>query len=359
MTKHKVLKTIMLGIVGILVIAIAGGAIVFYPQLKAAASVKKLDDGLYTLTYEGDYGFPDFLKQGGADSDARMADYIIGFLTHGLWKSSGVDETERSYGCSTLTVQAPKGGVLFGRNYDWQDCDVMIVKTKPKDGYASVSTCCLTFLGFGDGWVPEGIANQMMALAAVYVPLDGMNEKGLCIADLMAGDKTETHQQSDKSDVTTVSAIRLLLDGAATVDEAIALLAQYDMHSSIGTAHHFALADASGKSVVVEYIENQMCVTETPVVTNFYITEGDLFGIGSEQSHIRFDALTDALHNANGSMNKESLLGCMAAVSQSNYPESRGDESTQWTLVCDTKNQAVNFYFREAFDHPYTVSVSD
>ena len=27
-----------------------------------------------------------------------------------------------------------------------------------------------------------------MVLAAVYVPLDGMNEKGLCVADLMVND---------------------------------------------------------------------------------------------------------------------------------------------------------------------------
>ena len=70
----------------------------------------------------------------------------------------------------------------------------------------------------------------------------------------MAGDDEETHQRSDKPDLTTTTAIRLLLDRAADVDEAVALLGQYDMNSSIGSAHHLSIADASGRSVVVEYV---------------------------------------------------------------------------------------------------------
>lgn len=357
MKKHQALKRVLLAAAGLLVIAIVGGILVFYPQIKAAGTVKKLDDGVYTLTYEGDYGFDAFLKQGGASTDAQMADYIIGFLTHGLWTSSGAEEADRGFGCSAMTVRSPQGDTLFGRNYDWQDCDTMIVITKPSGGYASVSTCCLDFLGFGEGWKPEGIANEMMALAAIYVPLDGMNEIGLCVADLMAGDDTETHQRSDKPDLTTVSAIRLLLDQAATVDEALALLGRYDMNSSIGSAHHFAISDASGRSVVAEYIDNTLCITETPIVTNFYLTEGELFGTGSDQSHDRFDALSAAYQSADGCMGADALLRSLASVAQSNYPESRGEESTQWTLICHTKDLTVDFYSRESFDNPQRIAL--
>ena len=58
----------------------------------------------------------------------------------------------------------------------------------------------------------------MQTVAAIYVTLDGMNEKGLMVADLMAGDKEQTNQQTEKPDLTTTTAIRLLLDKAATVE---------------------------------------------------------------------------------------------------------------------------------------------
>lgn len=357
MKKHRIIKIILLVLLALVLLAVAIGYLVFRPQIKAAASVTKLEDGLYTLTYEGDYGFDAFLAQGGAESDSKMADYIIGFLTHGLYSANESEPDAAEFGCSTLTVRSPEGGVLFGRNYDWEDCDVMLVRTKPENGYASVSTCCLDFIGFGEGWKPEGMANQMMALAAVYVPLDGMNEKGLCIADLMAGDKTATHQQSEKADLTTVSAIRLLLDHAANVEEALALLRDYDMNSSIGSAHHFAISDASGRAVVVEYVENEMLVTETPIVTNHYLTESALQGTGSEQSHLRFDTLTTLLHESGESMDTDALQKSMASVAQSNYPESRGNESTQWTLLCDTDALTLTLYLREQYATPYTYAL--
>ena len=53
------------------------------------------------------------------------------------------------------------------------------------------------------------------------------------------------------------SAIRMILI-IVNVDEALALLEQYDMNSDIGTAHHYAIADASGRSVVVEYVDGEM-----------------------------------------------------------------------------------------------------
>lgn len=214
--------------------------------ITAANSIEKLEDGLYSMEYYGDYGFDDFLSQGGAASDSSLADYLIGYLSHGFYKIES-DVQTGEFGCSTISVADENGTTFFGRNYDWEECQTMIVHTRPKNSYESVSTCCLDFLGFNEEYTPDGsMIERMQTLAAVYVPLDGMNEKGLVVADLMAGDKEESHQQTDKPDLTTTTAIRLLLDRAADVDEAIALLEQYDMNSSIGSAHHLSIADAGG-----------------------------------------------------------------------------------------------------------------
>lgn len=276
MMNHKK-KTILkwtCGIVAVLLIILtAGGWWMFGTFITAANSIEKLEDGLYSMEYNGDYGFDDFLARGGAASDGEVANYLASFLSHGFYKMES-DVQTGEFGCSTICTQDEHGTVLFGRNYDWEECQTMIVHTKPKDGYESVSTCCLDFLGFSEGYAPDGsMMDRIQTLAAIYVPLDGMNEKGLVVADLMAGDNEETHQNTEKPDLTTTTAIRLLLDRAADVDEALMLLRQYDMNSSIGSAHHLSIADTSGKSVVVEYVDGEMLVTETKVVTNHYLSE--------------------------------------------------------------------------------------
>lgn len=50
----------------------------------------------------------------------------------------------------------------------------------------------------------------------------------ICIAVLSVSAGTHTDQDTDKPDITTTTAVRLILDKAASVDEAVALLEQYD-----------------------------------------------------------------------------------------------------------------------------------
>lgn len=348
--KRKAVKWIVGALAVLLIVAAVGGWVLFGSFLTAANSIQKLEDGLYAMEYRGDYGFDEFLARGGAASDKVLANYLTSYLSRGFYKPESNAQTG-AFGCSTICAAGADGSTLFGRNYDWGACSAVIVHTVPRDGYESVSTCCLDFLGFDEGYAPDGsMAERMQTLAAIYVPLDGMNEKGLMIADLMAGDKEETHQKTDKPDLTTTTAIRLLLDRAANVDEAIGLLGQYDMNSSIGSAHHFSIADASGRSVVVEYVDGEMFVTSTKVVTNHYI--GDCFkqGVGSGQSHIRFDTL-DAF---DGAADAETIRDLLESVAQKNYPQSDGSyEKTMWSIVYDPAVRQARFYFAENYAHYY------
>lgn len=138
---------------------------------------------------------------------------------------------------------------------------------------------------------------RLLSVAAPFAPMDGMNEKGLCVAVLMIQDRPGFQQDTGRPDLTTTTAVRLLLDKAADVEEAVDLLSQYDMHASAGMMVHFALADATGHSVVVEYIDNEMVVTETEVVTNYYLSPGEKYGIGTEESKIRYTMLEDMLQS--------------------------------------------------------------
>ena len=358
MIKTKVAFLVVVAVILVLAIVFGIAWSIFGAQLVATTTIEKLDDGLYVMSYVGDYGFDGYLEQGGGSSAKEMAAYIMSFLSGGFYNPGGNESQEAEIGCSTITVKDSDGNMIFGRNYDWQPCRAMIVHTKPENGYESVSTSCIDFLGFGEEWEPDtSMGNRFMALAAVYVPLDGMNEKGLCIADLMAGDKVETHQNLGKIDLTTTAAIRLILDKAATVDEAIELLKEIDIHSDIGSAHHFAISDVTGKSVVIEYVDNEMYVTETVSVTNHYLSEVDKKGTGSEQSHIRYNKLIELYSVSGGIMTQEEVKNALSVVSQSNFETS--NSVTVWSIVFVPETQTAMFYYKEDFTNPYVIKISD
>lgn len=74
--------------------------------------------------------------------------------------------------------------------------------------------------------LPDTFKQKLITLAAPYAPLDGINEKGFAVTVLKIADEP-TSQDTGKTNITT-TAIRLMLDKADTVDEAIDLLQQYD-----------------------------------------------------------------------------------------------------------------------------------
>ncbi len=308
--------------------------------VEASAAVIELTSGLSAVRYEGGYGLDDFLERGGASSDAQ----VVEFLRTYLGGAAPPLRTE-GFGCSTLSVPSPEGHALFGRNFDWDPCEALIVQSVPAEGYASVSTVNLGFLGSYLDKFPA----QARTMAALYAPLDGMNEKGLCVAVLMIQDRASIDQDAGKPDLTTTTAVRLLLDRAADVKEALALLEQYDLHSSMGMMVHFALADAGGNSVAVEYVGDRMVVTDTPVLTNFYLTEGEKQGIGTAQSHTRYDILADTLARS-PSMTPEQVRDAMDSVSKDNFGEF---ESTEWTVVYDQAAGEVRYYHRENYETAY------
>lgn len=304
------------------------------------SQVQQLEPGLSAVSYSGDYGLDAFLEQGGAASDAAVVQFLAEHLGAG-----GISLQSGSFGCSTLSAPAPDRHILFGRNFDWNACDALVVQSTPEHGCASISTVNLDFLGGYAGQLPE----EALTLAALYAPLDGMNDQGLCVAVLMIQDSDTIEQDTEKPDLTTTTAVRLLLDQAANVEEALELLEQYDLHASMGMMVHFALSDAQGNSVVVEYVADEMVVTETPVVTNFYLAEGEKQGIGTQQSHTRFEILTETLKQQ-PQMTLEQLRDAMDSVSKDNFGEF---ESTEWTILYDQTSGEAVYFHREHYGSGY------
>ena len=297
------------------------------------------------LAKVGDCGFSAFLAGGGASSDRD----VVAFLTSHL-KAPGLAFSEIGIGCSTVAAESADGGHVFGRNFDWSCSEVLLLEAHPSDGYASFSTVNLDFLKESAKLPAEAIP-----AAAYYAPLDGMNEKGLAVSVNMISDSARIAQNTDRPDLTTTTAVRLLLDRAATVDEALLLLESYDLHGSYDMMIHFAIADAAGRAVDVEYIDQKMVVIDTPILTNFYLAEGEKQGVGSAESHRRYDALEQfmAAHEKADIYDVRDAL--MTARESAFDPDP--NEGTEWSVLYDQTNLTATWYRREKFEQGWTVGL--
>ena len=343
----KIVKTFLWSVLMLLFGASARAQV--DPLEQGAMSVRKLDDGLYYLEYKGDDGFADLMENGGGRSATELSEYVTRFLSKGFYNPKGGNPAPAKYGCSAMTVHTPEGSVMMGRNFDFTSATGIVLHTIPEKGYETFTTFNLDFFGFGDGWVPEGFKNQYLALSTLFFALDGINEKGLAVADLMAGDTAQTHQDSGKPALTTTSAICYLLKNAATVDEALEQLRGIDMNSDIGAAHHYAISDATGRSVVVEYVDNQMEVVESATVANHYLCASKL-NVGLIEGDRRYEFLCSQFDATGGVLDKQQLTQAMASVS---LPPMEGRHmGTAWTLVMDLTSPAVTYYSRRHFDKP-------
>ena len=345
----KALKIILWSVLALVVVVGVFMWLEFGSLVRGALSAEKLDDGLYYMEYKGDDGFSGLIKSGGGESADELTAYVIGFLSKGHYKTD-LKTKKADYGCSALTARTPDGGVLMGRNFDFSSATAMILHTIPDYGYESITTFNVEYYGFGENYKPEGFVNQYLALTGLFFALDGINEKGFAMADLMAGDEVETHQRTNKPDLTTTAAICYLLKNAANVDEALDLLRGIDMHSDIGAAHHYAMADASGRSVVVEYVDNKMVVTESPAVANHYLC-AEKHNVGLVEGDNRYDLLCQRYDKSGGIMNEKELTEAIKVVSQ---PEAKGEFlGTAWTMVMDLTHPSVTYYSRRHFDKPF------
>lgn len=367
----NIVKRIALGVAGFIAVAcLVGGVVVFTlfgNELKTIDSIKKIDEyPLYTMDYAGDYGIDEFLEQGGASNDAELIDFVVGRLLKGL----PIEIELPNLACSTFNAETPSGDAIFGRNFDLEFSPGMMVRTNPEDGYASLSMVNLAFIGYGEDKLPDDLASSIVSLAAPFAPLDGVNEKGLAVGVLLI-DTEATDQRTDRVDITTTTAIRMMLDRCATVDEAVALLGKYDMHASGGRSYHFQIADASGKTVVVEYIGDEMNVLEPGdpttagvpaegktymAATNFLLTPGEYdFGGGED----RYATVMGALEAADGVMDASQAMDTLQSVSREVKIRDNGEVfQTQWSVVYNLDRGTAKICMGGKYDEVHELSIA-
>lgn len=325
---------ILAGVGLAVVIVLIAALILFWNELRSLRSLKKIDDyGMYQMTYYGDYGFDEFLKTG-AESDAD----IEAFVTNRLLKGFPIDLGVTGDGCTAFVVKNETGDILFGRNFDFEYAPSLQLRTTPANGYSSISTVNLAFAGYSAENLPDGaLFSRFLTLAAPYLPFDGMNEKGLAIA-LLAVPEAQAPEHPDRIRLNTTTAIRLVLDKAATVEEAVDLLKQYNIYFSGGIECHYLIADASGRSVIVEYVNHEFCTVETDaqyqIASNFIAYDGLNIGEGFTEFE-RYDTVERAIKANGGTLDNDTALHLLADIGIYD-----GDfDKLQWSVLYDLTNR--------------------
>ena len=206
------------------------------------ASVEQVGDKFYKVNFQQEYHLDEALA-----SEITTEQDLLRFICDDMFFGYGVDANLSKYSCSAFQFPTDDGKYLTGRSFGLGGTDKIAVYTHPKGGYSSLSMVFLDPLGLGgengiDTLSPEGRA---ILLAVPYIAVDGVNEKGVTasLLDLTHG---EVHQDEGKPDLLSTLAVRLILDRAGSVDEAIELLEQYDMHSVHGSKQHIFITDATG-----------------------------------------------------------------------------------------------------------------
>ncbi|MBQ7291200.1 MAG: linear amide C-N hydrolase [Clostridia bacterium] len=313
-------------------------------QLLDGSGVRKL----YYLDYTEDYKFEEFVSSGGAASTAELVEYA-----YKAFPQIKLDLSSLGYGCSSFSAQGKDGDVIFGRNFD-MDSDnsgsYLIVHTKPENGYESYSTVNLRFLGVGTPEAPKDGTSPL--LLAPYIPLDGINSEGLAICVLQLN-FPEIHETGSGTDMTSTTIIRNILDNARNVEEAVAIFEKCNVHTD-GFAYHYMIGDASGKSAVIESVNNELTVLyktgNIQVCANTYVTEEGISYYkdpSPADSHNRMNAIVNSVEKSEFELTSENAFLALKAGS---------NNKTRWSIVYNLTDKTMDFVSNRNFDKIFSFS---
>ena len=264
------------------------------------ANLKKVDAyPLYVMHYIGDYDTPGETEVWSQESDIS---------------------------CSLFVSLGDKGNMIHGRNFDWGRSPALLLFTNPSDGYASISMVNLRFLDMDLSKVESleevPLRDRVELLNTPWLPIDGMNEYGLTVS-MAAVHESVAGQDSAKKTVGSLSIIRLILDHARSVDEAVAIFEKHNIDFTEGPPIHYLIADPTGAAVLIEFCQGEMILlpNENPwhLATNHLrcIAVGD----GGCQ---RYRTMAEKLAKTNGRLDMSAAMNLLSEVSQ---------DSTQWSVV--------------------------
>ena len=350
-------------VVGVLAAAAIDIGVAYGPQISTAASLRRMTskgDGynLYRIDIDYAYDLDAIIAADVRDDQA----YIDAVLAQAL-PNIPVEVKAPKFACSAFRTQATSGNVLMGRNYDFKDdTSALLVHTRPADGYESIGFAALNNLGANDA--DGSIKGRVASLLGPFATLDGINEKGVSIAVLTLDNET-TNQDTGRDAINTSLAIRLVLDRAASTQQAVDLLERYDMHVMAGCDYHFFVSDATGDSRVVEYDPKddgrRLVATPAREITNYHALYADEVSPNQRNGELghgkeRADAIAAVLDAASGAITVDVAWEALKAAAQEPNPNDV-TSNTQWSVVFDDTNLTADIAIGRAWDDVYSFAI--
>src|SRR5215207_9189287 len=212
-------------------------------QERTLASLRVLDGDhpLYEMTYVG--ALPPILPGGAPDPAA-----------------TGPSGLRKPFGCTVFLAGDPAAPVV-GRNFDWDPNPALVLHTDPPGGTATTSVVDISYLGYNQAHLADldTPAGRRALLRAPLLPFDGMNEHGLAVG-MAAEESAVAARRPGRALVGSVRIMRLVLERARTVQQAVAVLGAYDLDFTGGPPLHYFVADATGASALVEFVGGRLTV---------------------------------------------------------------------------------------------------
>ena len=362
------MKKILFKVIGILAIICLTIATIWHGEIATIRSLKAVEGNeyLYKMDYKASYNLDDVISKD-IDSNAELLQYIVGKIGKGIpikMKSAQVaDENGELATFSCTSFQAGKSdgnGFWYGRNYDYFKNPTLVTVSRPKKGYSSIAVSDMSHFGYSLEKLPTSLKDKVSSLAAIYTPLDGVNEKGLCTS-IMAVPKMAAQQESGKHKVGTTIIMRLWLDRCATVQEALDLAASLDIRHDavVGSGYHYMIADANGDCAVLEFDredgwkslvvrkgadDKYMLVTNHLLSEKYYSSEPDM-SVGNihSKSWWRYETVDNYLNERNGTLTLDEAMEILGMVHWKDLLWETGTvEDTQYTCVYDQANLTLD-----------------
>ena len=373
-TRPQKIAITIIAIMLILILALVITVIaVWHNEIRSVMSIQKLseadhshrDGAVYEMTVYGDYGLDDYVAQGGTKGDEELKAFVSKLITKGLFKiDTGTAEVT---GCSSFTASAENGDRLYARNYDLRETSTCIVHTNPGGGrHSSVSTVDLKFLGVEPSGI-DSIVQKLKCSVTPYIPVDGMNDAGVACAVHMSHQPGATAQNTGKPGTSPTVLIRLILDHADSVEEAVELAQQYDMYDSGGHSYQMIVADSTGKSAILNWTNGTDAADEdtegrklhvtynengaSQYMTNFVVID-DYYEEGAELEGLdRYEIIEKALEE-NGSVfaDKAAAMGVLQSAGKRLLLGPESVKITVHSIVYDLSDRTAIWVGNEHYD---------
>jgi hypothetical protein len=253
------------------------------------------------------------------------------------------------FACTLFAAFGNGDRALAGRNFDWSRDPALLLYAHPPDGYASVSLVDVRYMGVSSDstLAPTQIAQRLDRAAAL--PIDGMNEYGLFVG-IAAVPGSEAPNDPAKPTIGSLCATRMMLSHARNTAEAVELLKKYNIDFGGEPQVHYLLADASGHSAVVEYIDGALSVlpNQKPwqAATNFYLTASTA---ADQQACWRYQDVSALLSSTNGAISPQQGMGLLQQTAQYG-----SDYETIWSALYDLRTGDVRIAMSRDYTNTHT-----